>query len=174
MQFSGKTIGIIGLGRIGLAIAKRAEAFGCPISYYSRSEKPNTNYKYYSNLVDLAANCHVLVVACSLTEETYHIVNREVLDALGPKGVLVNIGRGPHVDEPELVAALREGRLGGAGLDVFEQEPYVPEELFGMENVVLVPHVGSGTNETRNAMADLVIGNLEAHVMNKPLLTPVV
>ncbi|THU57403.1 hypothetical protein C4D60_Mb03t03160 [Musa balbisiana] len=173
-RFSGKTIGIIGLGRIGLAIAKRAEAFGCPISYYSRSEKPNTNYKYYSNLVDLAANCHVLVVACSLTEETYHIVNREVLDALGPKGVLVNIGRGPHVDEPELVAALREGRLGGAGLDVFEQEPYVPEELFGMENVVLVPHVGSGTNETRNAMADLVIGNLEAHVMNKPLLTPVV
>lgn len=174
MQFSGKTIGIIGLGRIGLAIAKRAEAFGCPISYYSRSEKPNTNYKYYSNLVDLAANCHVLVVACSLTEETYHIVNREVLDALGPKGVLVNIGRGPHVDEPELVTALREGRLGGAGLDVFEQEPDVPEELFGMENVVLVPHVGSGTNETRNAMADLVLGNLEAHVMNKPLLTPVV
>ncbi|XP_009390691.2 hydroxyphenylpyruvate reductase [Musa acuminata AAA Group] len=173
-RFSGKTIGIIGLGRIGLAIAKRAEAFGCPISYYSRSEKPNTNYKYYSNLVDLAANCHVLVVACSLTEETYHIVNREVLDALGPKGVLVNIGRGPHVDEPELVTALREGRLGGAGLDVFEQEPDVPEELFGMENVVLVPHVGSGTNETRNAMADLVLGNLEAHVMNKPLLTPVV
>ncbi|CAL9046690.1 unnamed protein product [Musa banksii] len=174
LQFSGKTIGIIGLGRIGLAIAKRAEAFGCPISYYSRSEKPNTNYKYYSNLVDLAANCHVLVVACSLTEETYHIVNREVLDALGPKGVLVNIGRGPHVDEPELVTALREGRLGGAGLDVFEHEPDVPEELFGMENVVLVPHVGSGTNETRNAMADLVLGNLEAHVMNKPLLTPVV
>ncbi|CAL9110737.1 unnamed protein product [Musa textilis] len=173
-RFSGKTIGIIGLGRIGLAVAKRAEAFGCPISYYSRSEKPNTNYKYYSNLIDLAANCHVLVVACPLTEETYHIVNREVLDALGPKGVLVNIGRGLHVDEPELVAALREGRLGGAGLDVFEQEPDVPEELFGMENVVLVPHVGSGTNETRNAMADLVIGNLEAHVMNKPLLTPVV
>ncbi|RRT36954.1 hypothetical protein B296_00028805 [Ensete ventricosum] len=172
--FSGKTIGIIGLGRIGLAIAKRAEAFGCPISYHSRSEKSNTSYKYYSNLVDLAANCHVLVVACSLTEETYHIVNRDVLDALGPKGVLVNIGRGPHVDEPELVAALREGRLGGAGLDVFENEPDVPEELFGMENVVLLPHVGSGTNETRKAMADLVLGNLEAHVMNKPLLTPVV
>ncbi|KAJ8501059.1 hypothetical protein OPV22_011611 [Ensete ventricosum] len=173
-RFSGKTIGIIGLGRIGLAIAKRAEAFGCPISYHSRSEKSNTSYKYYSNLVDLAANCHVLVVACSLTEETYHIVNRDVLDALGPKGVLVNIGRGPHVDEPELVAALREGRLGGAGLDVFENEPDVPEELFGMENVVLLPHVGSGTNETRKAMADLVLGNLEAHVMNKPLLTPVV
>lgn len=174
MQFSGKTIGIIGLGRIGMSIAKRAEAFGCPISYYSRSEKPNTGYKHYSNLLDLAANCHVLIVACPLTNETRHIVNRDVLDALGPKGVLVNIGRGPHVDEPELVAALREGRLGGAALDVYEHEPHVPEELFGMDNVVLVPHVGSATNETRNAMADLVLGNLEAHVMNKPLLTPVV
>ncbi|WOK97209.1 hydroxyphenylpyruvate reductase-like [Canna indica] len=173
-RFSGKTIGIIGLGRIGMAVAKRAEGFGCPISYYSRSEKPNTNYKYYSNLIDLAANCNVLIVACPLTEETRHIVNREVLDALGSKGVLVNIGRGPHVDEPELVAALREGRLGGAALDVYENEPHVPEELFGMDNVVLVPHVGSGTNETRKEMADLVLGNLEAHVMNKPLLTPVV
>lgn len=174
MQFSGKTIGIIGLGRIGMSVAKRAEAFGCPISYYSRSEKPNTGYKYYSNLIDLAANCHVLIVACPLTNETRHIVNRDVLDALGPKGVLVNIGRGPHVDEPELVAALREGRLGGAALDVYEHEPRVPEELFGMDNVVLVPHIGSATNETRDAMADLVLGNLEAHVMNKPLLTPVV
>ncbi|XP_042429709.1 hydroxyphenylpyruvate reductase-like [Zingiber officinale] len=173
-RFNGKTIGIIGLGRIGMSVAKRAEAFGCPISYYSRSEKPNTGYKYYSNLLDLASNCHVLIVACPLTDETRHIVNRDVLDALGPKGVLVNIGRGPHVDEPELVAALREGRLGGAALDVYEHEPHVPEELFGMDNVVLVPHIGSATNETRDAMADLVLQNLEAHVMNKPLLTPVV
>ncbi|KAG6488037.1 hypothetical protein ZIOFF_056795 [Zingiber officinale] len=174
IKFNGKTIGIIGLGRIGMSVAKRAEAFGCPISYYSRSEKPNTGYKYYSNLLDLASNCHVLIVACPLTDETRHIVNRDVLDALGPKGVLVNIGRGPHVDEPELVAALREGRLGGAALDVYEHEPHVPEELFGMDNVVLVPHIGSATNETRDAMADLVLQNLEAHVMNKPLLTPVV
>ncbi|KAK4361900.1 hypothetical protein RND71_017141 [Anisodus tanguticus] len=173
-KFSGKSVGIIGLGRIGLAIAKRAEAFSCPISYHSRSEKPNTNYKYYSSLVELASNCQILVVACALTPETRHIVNREVMEALGPKGILINIGRGPHVDEKELVSALLEGRLGGAGLDVFENEPEVPEQLFGLENVVLLPHVGSGTEETRKAMADLVLGNLEAHFLNKPLLTPVV
>ncbi|KAK3027052.1 hypothetical protein RJ639_040884, partial [Escallonia herrerae] len=173
-KFSGKSVGIIGLGRIGLAVAHRAEAFGCPISYYTRSEKPDSKYKYYSNVIDLASNCQILVVACPLTKETRHIINREVIDALGPKGVLINIGRGPHVDEPELVSALVEGRLGGAGLDVFENEPEVPEQLFGLDNVVLLPHVGSGTVETRNAMADLVIGNLEAHFLGKPLLTPVV
>ncbi|XP_057969329.1 glyoxylate/hydroxypyruvate/pyruvate reductase 2KGR-like [Malania oleifera] len=173
-KFTGKSVGIIGLGRIGLAIAKRAEAFDCPISYYSRSEKPDSNYKYYPSVVELASNCDILVVACALTQETHHIVNREVIDALGPKGILINIGRGPHVDEAELVPALVEGRLGGAGLDVFEHEPEVPEELFGLDSVVLLPHVGSGTVETRKAMADLVIGNLEAHFGNKPLLTPVV
>lgn len=174
MQFSGKRVGIIGLGRIGLEIAKRAEAFDCPISYHSRSQKPNITYKYYKSVVELASNCDILVVACALTPETIHIVNREVIDALGPEGVLINIGRGPHVDEAELVSALVEGRLGGAGLDVFEKEPQVPEQLFGLENVVLLPHVGSGTEETRKAMADLVLGNLEAHFSNKPLLTPVV
>ncbi|XP_031277754.1 glyoxylate/hydroxypyruvate reductase A HPR2 [Pistacia vera] len=173
-KFTGKTVGIIGLGRIGMAIAKRAEAFSCPISYYSRTEKADLKYKYYPSVVELASNCHILIVACPLTEETRHIINREVIDALGPKGVLINIGRGPHVDEPELVSALVEGRLGGAGLDVFEHEPYVPEELFGLENVVLTPHVGSGTVETRKEMADLVLGNLEAHFLNKPLITPVV
>ncbi|KAK9130920.1 hypothetical protein Sjap_011407 [Stephania japonica] len=173
-KFSGKSVGILGLGRIGIAIAKRAEAFSCPVSYYSRKEKPDTKYKYYPSVLELAANCDILVVACSLTEETRHIINREVIDTLGPKGVIINIGRGPHVDEPELVSALVEGRLGGAGLDVYEHEPHVPEELFKLENVVLLPHVGSGTWETRTAMADLVIGNLEAHFLNKPLLTPVV
>ncbi|KAK8489153.1 hypothetical protein V6N11_049701 [Hibiscus sabdariffa] len=172
-KFSGKSVGIVGLGRIGSAIAKRSEAFNCHISYHSRSEKPNTNYKYYSNIVDLAANCQILFVACALTEETRHIVNRKVIDALGPKGILVNIGRGACVDEPELVSALLEGRLGGAGVDVFENEPEVPEELFALENVVLVPHVGSDTEETSNAMADLVISNLEAHFKGEPLLTPV-
>lgn len=161
------------MGRIGKAIAKRAEAFNCPISYYSRTEKPESKYKYYPSVVELASNCHILVVACPLTE-THHIIDREVIDAMGPKGVLINIGRGPHVDEAEAVSALVEGRLGGAGLDVFEKEPEVPEQLFGLENVVLLPHVGSDTFETRKAMADLVIGNLEAHFLNKPLLTPVV
>nr|AHB63232.1 hydroxyphenylpyruvate reductase [Scutellaria baicalensis] len=173
-RFSGKRVGIIGLGRIGLAVAQRAVAFDCPISYFSRSEKPNTNFKYYGTVVELASNCDILVVACALTPETRHIVNREVINALGPNGVLINIGRGPHVDEPELVSALAEGRLGGAGIDVFEKEPEVPEQLFGLENVVLLPHVGSGTVETRKAMADLVLGNLEAHFASKPLLTPVV
>ncbi|AEE36316.1 Glyoxylate/hydroxypyruvate reductase A HPR2 [Arabidopsis thaliana] len=161
-------------GRIGTAIAKRAEAFSCPINYYSRTIKPDVAYKYYPTVVDLAQNSDILVVACPLTEQTRHIVDRQVMDALGAKGVLINIGRGPHVDEQELIKALTEGRLGGAALDVFEQEPHVPEELFGLENVVLLPHVGSGTVETRNAMADLVVGNLEAHFSGKSLLTPVV
>ncbi|KAF3339136.1 hydroxyphenylpyruvate reductase-like protein [Carex littledalei] len=173
-KFSGKRVGILGLGRIGLAIAKRAEAFNCPISYYSRSEKPYPNYTYYPTPADLATNCDVLVIACALTEKTRHIVDRTVIDALGPKGVLINVGRGSHVDEPELVAALVEGRLAGAGLDVYENEPHVPKELFGLKNVVHVPHVGSGTIETRTAMADLVLGNLEAHFLNKPLWTPIV
>ncbi|KAI4325297.1 hypothetical protein MLD38_030709 [Melastoma candidum] len=173
-KFTGKTVGIIGLGRIGTAIARRAEAFDCPISYYSRTEKPNCRYKYYPSVVELASNCHILIVACPLNKDTRHIINREVMDSLGPKGVLINIGRGPHVDEPELVKALVEGRLGGAGLDVFEKEPEVPEDLFPLQNVVLLPHVGSGTVEARTAMADLVLGNLEAHFLNKPLLTPVV
>lgn len=162
------------MGRIGSAIARRSEAFGCTISYHSRTKKENTNYKYYNNVVDLAANCQILVVACSLTEETRHIVNREVIDALGPKGVLINIARGPHVDERELASALLEGRLGGAGLDVFENEPEVPESFLGLENVVLLPHVGSDTVETSKAMADLVVANLEHHFLKKPLLTPVV
>lgn len=173
-RFSGKRVGIIGLGRIGSAIATRAEAFNCPIAYYSRTKKADSNYTYYPSVVELAFNCDILVVACALTEETRHIVNREVMDALGPKGYLINIGRGPHVDEPELVSALAEGRLGGAGLDVFENEPHVPEELFELDNVVLLPHVGSGTVETRKDMADIVLGNLEAHFNGKPLLTPVV
>ncbi|KAJ7963008.1 Hydroxyphenylpyruvate reductase [Quillaja saponaria] len=171
-QFSGKTVGILGLGRIGTAVAKRAEAFNCSICYYSRTEKQDSNYKYYPSVVALASNCHVLIIACPLTPETHHIVNHEVIDALGPKGVLINIGRGPHVDERELVSALLEGRLGGAGLDVFENEPNVPDELLGLENVVLVPHIGSATVETRKAMADLVIENLVAHFQGKPLLTP--
>ncbi|XP_010924596.1 glyoxylate/hydroxypyruvate/pyruvate reductase 2KGR [Elaeis guineensis] len=171
-RFSGKTVGILGLGRIGLAVAKRAEAFGCPICYHSRTKNPNVNYKYFHSVLELAGNCDVLIVACPLTKETHHIINHEVINTLGPKGVLVNIGRGPHVDEPELISALVEGRLGAAALDVYEHEPDIPEELFRLENVVLTPHVGSATWETRKAMADLVLGNLEAHVLNKPLLTP--
>lgn len=174
VQFSGKRVGIIGLGRIGLAIAKRVQGFDCPVSYYQRRDLAHPSYSYYPTVVDLARNSDVLVVACSLNEQSRHIVDREVMEALGPRGVLVNIGRGGHVDEPELVSALVDGRVGGAGLDVFADEPNVPGELLELDNVVLAPHMGSGTHETRTAMADLVLANLEAHVMKKPLLTPVV
>ncbi|KAF5726879.1 glyoxylate/hydroxypyruvate reductase A HPR2 [Tripterygium wilfordii] len=173
-KFSGKSVGIVGLGRIGSAIAQRAEAFGCKISYYSRSKKSYPNFKYHSSITDLATSCEILIVACALTEETHHIINREVIDALGAKGILINIGRGPLMDEAELVSALLEGRLGGAGLDVFENEPEAPEQLFGLDNVVLSPHLGSDTIETCTAMADLVIANLEAHFRNESLITPVI
>ncbi|XP_027343686.1 glyoxylate/hydroxypyruvate reductase A HPR2 isoform X2 [Abrus precatorius] len=168
------SVGIVGLGRIGSAIAKRAVAFGCGVSYHSRSEKPEMGYKHYPHILDLAANSEILVIACALTQETHHIVNRQVIDALGPKGMVINIGRGHLIDEAELVSALVEGRLAGAGLDVFENEPEVPEQLLGLDNVVLTPHVGSDTQETCMAMADLVIANLEAHFLGKPLLTPVI
>lgn len=167
-------MGIVGLGRIGSAIAKRAEAFGCPISYTSRSRKEDSNYTYHPRVIDLASNCQILIVACALTTETRHIVNREVMDALGPNGIVVNVGRGPHIDEKELVSALVEGRLGGAGLDVVEHEPEVPHTLVELHNVVLSPHVGACTVETRVAMADIVVGNLVAHFSNQPLLTPII
>ncbi|KAF3663308.1 Glyoxylate/hydroxypyruvate reductase HPR3 [Capsicum annuum] len=172
-QFSGKSVGIVGLGRIGSAIAKRAEAFGCSISYHSRSQKPESTYTYYPCVVDLASNCQILVVACALTEETHHIINREVIDALGPNGVVINIARGSHIDEPELVSALAEGRLGGAGLDVLEHEPEVPMQLAKLDNVVLSPHISAATAESRKERADLVVASLEAYFSNKPLLTPV-
>ncbi|KAM3267964.1 glyoxylate/hydroxypyruvate/pyruvate reductase 2KGR-like [Capsicum chacoense] len=172
-KFSGKSVGIVGLGRIGSAIAKRAEAFGCSISYHSRSQKPESTYTYYPCVVDLASNCQILVVACALTEETHHIINREVIDALGPNGVVINIARGSHIDEPELVSALAEGRLGGAGLDVLEHEPEVPMQLAKLDNVVLSPHISAATAESRKERADLVVASLEAYFSNKPLLTPV-
>ncbi|XP_051114514.1 hydroxyphenylpyruvate reductase-like isoform X1 [Andrographis paniculata] len=172
-KFSGKSVGIIGLGRIGSAIARRAEAFGCSISYHSRQPKPNLRYKYCSSVIDLASNSQILIVASALTQETHHIVNREVIDALGEDGIIVNIARGSQIDESELVSALAERRLGGAGLDVLEHEPEVPDLLSKLDNVVLSPHVGANTSETRKAMADLVVGNLEAYFSNKPLLTPV-
>lgn len=172
-QFSGKSIGIIGLGRIGSAIAKRAEAFGCNVSYNSRTQKTNVHYKFHPNVIDLATNCEILIVACNLTEESRHIVNRKVIEALGPKGTLVNIGRGSLVDEPELVSALLDGRLGGAGIDVYENEPYVPEKLFRLPNVVLLAHIASDTVTTCKAMCDIVLANLEAHFLGRPLLTPV-
>lgn len=171
---SGLRLGILGLGRIGMAIARRAESFDNTVAYYGRTKKPGVTYTYYSKLSELAANSDVLVVACPSTEGTKHIVDKEVLDALGPEGTLINIARGRIVDESALVEALVEKRLGGAGLDVFENEPHVPKELLSMDNVVLSPHAGTATWETRQAMAKVVQDNLHAFFAGTPLLNPVV
>lgn len=171
---SGLRVGIVGLGRIGMAIARRSEGFDCIISYYGRAEKPGVSYVYYPKLLDLAANSDVLVISCPLSKDTTRIIGREVLDALGPEGTIINIARGSVVDELELVKALLEKRVGAAGLDVFENEPIVPSELLNMDNVVLSPHAGTATWETRKAMAKLVLDNLDAFFVGKPLLSPVV
>ncbi|KAH7434948.1 hypothetical protein KP509_06G041700 [Ceratopteris richardii] len=157
-----------------MAIAKRAEGFDYIISYHGRTKKPGISYTFYSKISELAANSDILVIACALTDDTKHLVDKDVLDALGPEGILINIGRGPVVDEPALVKALLEKRLGGAGLDVFENEPHVPRELLNMDNVILTPHVGTATWETRRTMDKLVQDNIDAFFAGKPLLTPVV
>ncbi|MFK0206601.1 2-hydroxyacid dehydrogenase [Agrobacterium sp. NPDC090283] len=172
-RVAGRRYGIFGLGRIGQAIAKRLEGFDARISYTARNRR-DVAYDYYDSIEALAANCDVLIIAAAATAETRHIVNADVLKALGPQGVLVNVARGSLVDEKALVEALSSGAIGGAALDVFEDEPRVPEALFAFDNVTLAPHVGSGTHQTRRAMADLVIANLDAHFAGKELPTPVV
>ncbi|CAL5018652.1 unnamed protein product [Urochloa decumbens] len=172
-KLSGKRVGIIGLGSIGTLIAKRLDAFGCVVSYHSRAPKPGVPYRYYPDAAALAGDSDALVVACALNDATRRIVGRRVLDALGPDGVVVNVARGGNVDETELVAALREGRVAGAGLDVFENEPHVPPELREMDNVVLTAHEAVFTEESTADLRDLMIGNLEAFFAGKPLLTPV-
>ncbi|CAL5034087.1 unnamed protein product [Urochloa decumbens] len=169
----GKRVGIIGLGNIGSLIAKRLEAFGCIIHYNSRRPKDSVAYKYFPDVHGLASESDVLVVACALNNETRHIVSKDVLEALGKGGVVINIGRGANIDEAELVTALKEGRIAGAGLDVFENEPTVPPELLSMDTVVLTPHSAVFTLESRSDLCDHMIGNLEAFFSGKPLLTPV-
>ncbi|WP_204115307.1 2-hydroxyacid dehydrogenase [Shimia biformata] len=168
----GTKVGIVGLGRIGQTIADRVQAFGASVVYHSRSPKP-VDLEYFSNLKDMAAACDALIVITPGGAATRHLVNAEVLDVLGPDGVLVNVARGSVVDEPALVAALEQGRLGGAGLDVFDAEPKVPDALKRMENVVLTPHVGSATVETRQAMGDLTCDNLSQYLKDGTVLTPV-
>ncbi|HZD26325.1 MAG TPA: 2-hydroxyacid dehydrogenase [Alphaproteobacteria bacterium] len=169
----GKRLGILGLGRIGLELAKRAEVFGMQIAYHNRSRRDGVAYDYHDDAVALARASDVLALTCPGGQETHHLVNAEVLRALGPEGVLVNIARGSVVDEAALVQALEDGVIGGAGLDVFEAEPEVPATLMTMENVVLQPHQASATVETRNAMGDLMIDNLVAHFEGRGPLTPV-
>ncbi|RLM66289.1 Glyoxylate reductase [Panicum miliaceum] len=173
LQVSGKRVGIVGLGRIGSLVARRLAAFGCPVAYHSRSPKPSSPYRFFPTVRALAADSDVLVLSCALTEETRRVVDREVMEALGKGGVLVNVGRGGLVDEPELVRCLREGVIGGAGLDVFENEPDVPAELFAMDNVVLSNHRAVLTPESIRGVLHIVSGNLEAFFAGRPLLSPV-
>jgi lactate dehydrogenase-like 2-hydroxyacid dehydrogenase len=169
----GRKIGIVGLGRIGKAIAKRVEAFGVEVHYHSRNPQPGVAYPYHKTLVALAEACDVLVVITPGGAGTRHMVNAEVLEALGPNGILINVARGSVVDERALIAALREGTILSAGLDVFEDEPRVPQELIDIEHVVLLPHVGSASVHTRNAMGQLVVDNLVAWFEGRGPLTPV-
>ncbi|MHB2263738.1 2-hydroxyacid dehydrogenase [Aliihoeflea sp. PC F10.4] len=169
----GRRVGIFGMGRIGLAIAKRIEAFGLPVSYHNRRRVDGVDYQYFDSLVELAANVDTLISVAPSTPQTQKIVNAEILAALGPTGVFVNIGRGNTVDEEALAAALHDGTIQAAGLDVFEDEPNVPQALLDAENASLLPHVGSATLHTRQAMADLVVDNLIAWFSRGEALTPV-
>lgn len=173
-KVSGKRLGVLGLGRIGEAIAKRAEAFGMTIAYTNRKPRDGVSYRFVASPVELARESDILMVAASAGADARNMVGRAVLDALGPDGLLINVARGSVVDEPELLAALTEGRIGGAGLDVFADEPNVPEGFYGLDNVVLQPHQASATVETRMAMGQLVLDNLEAFFAGRPLPTAVV
>lgn len=172
-RVSGKRLGILGLGRIGVAIAERGAGFKMDIRYHNRNARPDAPWAFESRLVDLARWADFLVVACVGGAATHHLVDAGVIDALGAKGTLINIARGPVIDETAMVKALEEGRLGAAGLDVFEHEPRVPEALRGLDQVVLMPHVGSATVETRRAMEDLVLQNLQSLVETGKVITPV-
>ena len=169
----GKTMGILGLGRIGEAIAGRAQAFGMKIRYHNRRKK-DVAHPYDPDPVALARNSDVLMVVTPGGAETEKLVGAKVLDALGPQGYLVNIARGSVVDEPVLLKYLQERKIAGAALDVFADEPRVPAEFFELDNAVLLPHVGSATQETRTAMGNLQVDNLIAHFAGKPVLTRVV
>ena len=169
----GKRVGIVGLGSIGSLIAKRLEAFGCIIAYNSRTKKPHVSLIYYDNVKELATNSDALILCCALTDETHHMINEDVMTALGKEGVIVNVGRGALIDEKELVRFLVRGDIAGAGLDVFEDEPNVPRELFELDNVVLSPHKAVVTGEGFLALQNVVIANLEAFFANKPLRSPV-
>jgi lactate dehydrogenase-like 2-hydroxyacid dehydrogenase len=163
-KVSGKKLGILGLGRIGQVIAKRASGFDMEIRYHNRSKNPDVSYLYESSLIDLAKWCDFLVVASAGGESTVNLVSADILNALGPTGYLINIARGTVVDEAALIDALKNKTIAGAGLDVYKNESNIPKEFFDLNNVVLLPHVASATNETRQAMSELVLENLLAYV----------
>ncbi|MDW5314713.1 2-hydroxyacid dehydrogenase [Rhizobium sp. PL01] len=173
LTLRGRTVGLYGLGRIGLAIAKRLEAFGVSIAYHTRTPREGLAYTHYPTLKGMAEAVDTIIVIVPGTDSTRKTVNAEVLQALGPQGVLINVGRGTTVDEAALADALQRGVIAAAGLDVFENEPHVPEALLALPNASLLPHVGSASQATRNAMADLVVDNLVAWFETGAALTPV-
>lgn len=173
VRVSGRKLGIVGLGQIGRAVAKRAGGFDMDVRYTTRRVVPDVPWPHEPRLVELARWADFLIVAVTGGEDTRCLVCREVLEALGPQGYLINVSRGSVVDETALVEILRTERIAGAGLDVYEHEPEVPSALLELDNVVLLPHVGSATEATRRAMGDLVARNLEHFVRTGSLLTPV-
>ncbi|MEM9138368.1 MAG: 2-hydroxyacid dehydrogenase [Pseudomonadota bacterium] len=172
-ELTGATVGILGLGRIGKEFAQRCQAFKMRVIYHGRSEQPFLPYVYYADLEAMAREADWLVCIAPGGPATEGIISRQVLEALGPDGALVSIGRGTSVDETAMIDLLGSGALGGAALDVFAKEPHVPEALIAMENVVLSPHQGSATHKTRAAMNQLVVRNLDAHFAGEPLISPV-
>jgi lactate dehydrogenase-like 2-hydroxyacid dehydrogenase len=168
-----RTVGIAGLGRIGLAIARRLDAMQVPVVYHARHKRPDVPYRYYANLRAMAADVDTLMVVLPGNDSTRNAVDAGVLKALGPRGVVINIGRGVAIDEPALIAALKSRTIHGAGLDVFVDEPNVPPELIALPNAVLLPHVGSASVHTRDAMGQLVVDNLRSWFETGKPITPV-
>ena len=173
-KVGGKVCGIVGLGNIGQAVAKRAAAFDMNIHYYDPFPKPGCTYTRHESIAELAKHSDFLVLTLPGGKETQRVINADILRALGSKGFLISMSRGSVVDEKALVAALKDGTIAGAGMDVYDSEPNVPEELFSMDNVVILPHIASSTNETFAAMGDLAYDNIYAHFTGKPVLTRVV
>ena len=173
-ELTGRTVGIVGLGRIGKEIARRCQFFKMQVVYHGRRRQEYEPYPFFADLAEMARAVDWLVIIAPGSPETKHLVSRKVMEALGPEGNLVNVARGSLVDEAALVELLQAGKLGGAALDVFQDEPKTPEALWSMPNVVLAPHQGSATHKTRWAMGDLVVRNLNAHFAGMPALTPVV
>lgn len=168
-----RTVGMVGMGRIGKAIARRLEAFGMPVVYHSRNPQAGVSYKYYPRLLDMARDVDTLVIITPGGAETKNLINAPVLDALGPNGIVINMARGSVIDDAALIKALQEKKIYSAGLDVFLKEPEVPKEYLAMDNIVLFPHLGSSTVHTRRKMEQLVVDNLLAWAAGKPPITPV-
>jgi lactate dehydrogenase-like 2-hydroxyacid dehydrogenase len=168
-----RTVGIVGMGAIGQAIARRLDAFGVPVVYHTRKPRPEVSYRHYPKLIDMARDVDTLMVIVPGGAATANMINAEVLEALGPNGIVINMARGSVVDEPALIEALKDKRIMAAGLDVYVKEPEVPQALIAMDNVVLLPHVGSASVFTRDKMDQLVADNILAWAAGKPPLTPV-